>query len=231
MYCVRCGVELNDGEAKCPLCKTEVVHPDYKDKERTDLYPQGVMPEKEKGIKFWAILATAISFLAMSVIVVCDVQFNKAVTWSGIVIGALFLGYIIFVLPLWFSSPNPVIFVPCGFAAGILYLVYMNIVTSGDWFLPFAFPVAGALGVIVCTVVTLMKYVPKGRYYIFGGAFIGFSAYMLLVELLMSFTFDGIGFVGWSLYPLVTFSLLGGFLIFLGICRPAREIMERKFFI
>ncbi len=231
MYCIKCGVELSDGEVRCPLCKTEVVHPDYKNKEKDSLYPEGVMPKKSAGIKLGQILITVAFFLALSIVVLCDIQFNHSITWSGYVIGALVLGYVVFVLPNWFYAPNPVIFVPCGFAAAILYLLYIAIVTSGKWFLPFAFPVAGGLCIIVCTVVTLMRYVPKGRFYIFGGAFIGLGAYMLLTEFLMTAAFESLRFIGWSLYPLVTFVLLGGLLIFLGICRPARETMERKFFI
>lgn len=231
MYCIKCGVELCDGEKRCPLCKTEVIHPDYKDLQKEELFPKGVMPKTEKPVKIGAILATVAVLLALSVVVVCDIQFNRAVTWSGFVMGALVVGYVALILPGWFSRPNPVIFVPCSFAAAILYLLYISIVTNGRWFMPFAFPVAGALSIIVCSVVTLMKYVPKGRYYIFGGAFIAFGSYMLLAEILMVLTFESIMVVGWSLYPLVIFALLGAFLIFLGICRPVREIMERKFFI
>ena len=52
---------------------------------------------------------------------------------------------------------------------------------------------------------------------------------MVLIEFLLKHTF-GTAFIGWSLYPLTALVLLGGFLIFLGICRPAREAMERKVF-
>ena len=38
-------------------------------------------------------------------------------------------------------------------------------------------------------------------------------------------------FLGWSIYPLVSLGMIGAFLIFLAIYRPARELMERKFFI
>jgi hypothetical protein len=48
---------------------------------------------------------------------------------------------------------------------------------------------------------------------------------------LINHTFGFSRFIGWSLYPLTTFALLGGILIFLAICRPARESMERIFFI
>ena len=29
-YCVNCGVELSQNEKKCPLCGTEVYHPNQK---------------------------------------------------------------------------------------------------------------------------------------------------------------------------------------------------------
>ncbi|MBE6587828.1 MAG: hypothetical protein E7647_05375 [Ruminococcaceae bacterium] len=231
MYCIKCGVELCDGEKCCPLCKTEVVHPEYKDKEKDELYPSDKVPKKNRGSKLGQILLTAAFLLALSIVVLCDVQFNRAVTWSGFVIGALVLGYTVFALPLWFRAPNPVIFVPCGFGAGILYLLYIDLVTPGEWFLSFALPVAALLCAIVTCVVTLMRYVPKGRFYIFGGAFIGLGGLMLLCEFLMTAAFSVVKFIGWSLYPLVTFVILGGLLIFLGICRPARETMERRFFI
>jgi hypothetical protein len=54
---------------------------------------------------------------------------------------------------------------------------------------------------------------------------------MLLMEFLLGITFEKIQFIGWSFYPMVSLVLIGGLLIFLGICRPAREAMERKFFV
>ena len=37
MYCVYCGVKLQDGAAECPLCHTPVMHPDRKDGEQRTL--------------------------------------------------------------------------------------------------------------------------------------------------------------------------------------------------
>ena len=56
------------------------------------------------------------------------------------------------------------------------------------------------------------------------------GAFLPLMELLMVITFRLPGFIGWSLYPLVALMLLGGALIFLAICRPARESAQRKLF-
>ena len=87
------------------------------------------------------------------------------------------------------------------------------------------------IGLIVTAVVALLRYVRRGRLYIFGGAAIGLGAFMPLMEYLIYITFDRPRFTAWSLYPLTALVLLGGTLIFLAICRPARETMERKFFL
>ena len=169
--------------------------------------------------------------LPLAIVLLCDVPVSGGITWSGYVIGALVLLYVVVVLPLWFKKPNPVIFVPIDFAAIAVYLLYINFAVGGKWFLSFAFPVTGFWALTVTTVVTLRRYVRRGRLYVYGGAVMAVGAFFPIMELLLYVTFDEIGFIGWSFCPMTVLLLLGGFLIFLGICRPARELMERKFFI
>ena len=104
-------------------------------------------------------------------------------------------------------------------------------VTPGHWFWTFALPVTGLLGLICTAVVTLLRYLRKGRLYIFGGALIALGGTSLFAELMLKLTFRLNGFIGWSLYPLITLALLGGMLIFLAICKSARQAIERKFFL
>lgn len=231
MYCVNCGVKLADTEKKCPLCHTAVFHPDITQGEGEALYPTKKYPAADKNFHRPQIFLTATFILPMLIVILCDLQFNDGITWAGYVIGALILGYSMLILPTWFNNPNPVIFVPCNFAAIAVYLLYINHTVDGDWFLSFALPIVGGVGLIVTAVVTLTWYLKRGRLFIFGGAFLGLGCFMLLVEYLTNLTFHYTKFVGWSLYPLVTLGLLGGLLIFLGIYRPARDTMERKFFI
>ena len=145
------------------------------------------------------------------------------------VAGALAVAYVSFALPLWLKNPNPVIFVPCSFASAALYLMYINLATQGDWFLSFALPVTAVICLITSTVVTLLHYLRRGRLYILGGAFMALGTAMLLIEFLIGLTFK-IGFIGWSVYPLVVLALFGGLLIFLALNPTAREILERKLF-
>ena len=66
---------------------------------------------------------------------------DNSIGWFGYVAGALLMTYIAFALPMWFDKPNPVVLVPCNFAALTLYLFYINFATCGDWFLTFAYGV------------------------------------------------------------------------------------------
>ena len=230
MYCIRCGVQMVDGQTQCPLCATKMILPQDMVREE-EMYPGQRRPDPGKR-RLWphAVIATGF-LLPMLIVLICNWQLSGDFTWSGYVVGALLMCYVILGLPWWFQKPNPVIFTPCGFAALALYVWYIAWVTGGDWFLPFALPVIAGICIIVTTVVTLVKYVGKGKLYIFGGALMAFGGLMLGLEYLLVRTFSRVPFIGWSLYPLAVFLVLGGLLIFLAICRPARDMMERKTFL
>ena len=173
---------------------------------------------------------TILFLIPILITLLCDLRVNRSITWSGYVAGAILLVYEIVLLPGWFRKPNPVIFVPCGFAAITLYLLYIDLHNAGQWFLPFALPLMAGLCIIFTTLITLLHYLKKGRLFIFGGCAMALGLFMPVVEFLAIRTLDRTP-AGWSVYPFVALVLLGGYLIFLGICRPARESMERKFFI
>lgn len=231
MYCIQCGVKLADTENKCPLCGTVPYHPTIRRTEAAPLYPQNRYPAIK--INRWGALITATTafLLPLFITLLCDLRINGHVTWSGYSMGALAVLYILTVLPFWFKSPNPVIFVPCDFAAALLYLLYINLASGGHWFMLFAFPTVGFLCLLVTALVTLLRYTRRGRLYIFGGAAVLLGAFMPLMELLLNITFARLHYAAWSIYPMTALVLLGCMLIFLAICRPARETMEQKFFL
>lgn len=229
MYCIKCGVKLADTEMKCPLCNTDVCHPDFDEIKGQPLYPINRMPKEHSNSKVLSGAIIILFFIPLFVCFVADLQINSSLDWFGYVAGALMVAYIALALPLWFRKPNPVIFVPCDFVAIVLYLMYIDFATKGNWFLTFALPVVVGLCIITCTVVTLFYYLRRGRLYILGGAFMALGVFMLLIEFLLSLTFK-LKFIGWSVYPLAVLFLFGGLLIYLAINRSAREMMERKLF-
>ena len=231
MYCINCGVKLADSEKRCPLCGTVPFHPDIRREEGRPLYPEGRYPLLQVRRKGICGAVTILLLIPVFITLICDLGINARVTWSGYVMGAIALCYVAAVLPRWFRHPNPAVFVPCTFVAVGLYVLYIDLSTAGGWFLSFGFPVVGFLGLLVSTVVILIRYTRRGELYIFGGGMIALGAFLPVMELLMKITFHMPQFIGWSWYPLVALVLMGGALIFLALCRPARETAERKLFL
>lgn len=232
MYCVKCGVELADSEKHCPLCNTPVICPaGLKRGEAEPLYPPhpGALTEgvSKSGVMF---LLSFLFLLPFVICLLCDLRLNGSIGWSGYVMGALLLLYIIFVLPGWFRRPNPVIFAPIDFAAIAAYLLYIHLITEGNWFFTLALPVVGVLALIVTTVITLTRYTKGGELFIYGGALLLLGGFMIPLELLVNITFGIDKMFRWSLYPFSGIVLLGGFLIVVGICKPLRESLRRKLF-
>jgi hypothetical protein len=232
MYCVRCGVKLADTEKSCPLCGTVVYHPDVQQGEAVPMYPteKGHPPQRKRSFLLQYIV-TFLFLLPAVLVVECDLQLNRTVTWSGYVVGGLVLAYIAGALPLWFRKPHPVCFVPGFFAAVLVYLHYIDVSVHGGWFLTFAFPEVGGLALIVTAVTVLLCCLRRGRLYIFGGACILLGGLTVLMEYLLHITFHTARMIGWSMYPCTALGLIGAVLIFLAICEPARETMERKLFL
>lgn len=232
LYCVNCGVELADSEQKCPLCFTRVYHPDIQRESGEPLYPDNP-PLQHKTVTRSGILfiVTSLFLLGMLLPLICNLNLNGKATWSGVVIGAVLLAYIIIVLPIWFSSPNPVVFVPVDYAACGLYLLYLNIHFQGGWFLTFAFPVVGIVCVITTAAVALCRYLRRGYLYIFGGTTILTGGAMLLIEFLLNLTFDFHTRLVWSVYPFTACFLIGLLLIIIAINPRLRQTLQKKFFV
>ena len=182
-------------------------------------------------------LLLILSFLFALPIIIClmvDLRLSGGVTWSGYVSLGVCAAYIAVCLPLWFRRRNPVVFFPITMAAGLLLALYVCLKTGGRWFLPFAFPMGGAVCVLVETVIVLLRYAVGERrhrvLYILGGASIALGALCVLVEFLLRVSF-GIAMRWWSLYPLVVLTLLGLMLIVIAISAPLRASLHKKFFI
>ena len=112
--------------------------------------------------------------------------------------------------------------------------LYLCLAGGGRWFLPFAFPVGGAVLLIVEAVIVLLRYaVGEQRHralFVIGGAIIAVGGLCVLIEFLLQLSF-GIAMRWWSVYPLTVLTLVGLALIVIGACRPLRDSLHKKFFI
>ena len=146
---------------------------------------------------------TIAALLPALLCLLCDWRINGTLVWSGYAAGAIALLYVVILLPMWFRRPNPVIFVPVDFIAVGLYLLYINFATGGHWFLSFAFPVTGAIGLLISAAVALTHYLRGGYLYIYGGMLILGGGLAVLIEFLINLTFQIHETLFWSFYPMV----------------------------
>lgn len=230
MYCIKCGAKLSEGQTVCPICETRVYHPDFLVTE-SSTYPK--IPFKSEAFNRTGLLfaITVLMLIPLFLPVILELNWKDEISWSGYVAGGVLLAYVSFILPCWFRHPNPVIFVPSSFAATAVYLFYICLMCEGDWFLPFALPLTGALMLIVTGVTALFRYLRRGRLYIAGGGFIAFGLFTLLLEYLLRVSLEIKFSFMWSVAPLTVFSIFGVLLIVVAIVKPFKESLRRVFFI
>ena len=230
MYCVKCGVKLQEGVRCCPLCQTPVYHPEASDQEEGNrAYPETLPSAYCESRMSAAIAMTIVCALVVGVIVAVCFRLYGQLFWGGYAALGVAMFYIIAILPAWFRHPNAVIFASVDHVAAALYALYVCGVTGGNWFLPFAFPVTGISCLLSVTLICLLKYLRKGKLFIFGGFLILLGGASMLVEFFEHLTF-GTQMFRWSLFSLAGFGAAGLFLLLAGIIRPLRRTLERRFF-
>lgn len=229
MYCVNCGVKLGDGAERCPLCQTPVWNPLGNAAEHT--YPPDREPiiTRESRLPL-ACLLSAVSLLAVIVTLSVCLSLYHGVSWGGYVLSGVAAGYVIFVLPLWFRRFSPLIAIPLDHAAALLFVSYVCAVTRGHWLWSFALPVIALSCALTLGIYCLWRFVRRGRPYIVGGFIMALGAYTVLIELFEHIAF-GHAMFRWSQYSAGSCLAVGFFFLLVGMIRPLREALDRRFFL
>ena len=227
MYCIKCGVKLQEGAAECPLCHTAVRSPENTAAEPS--YPDSLPPQYSESDIRGAVALTVLCAIAAAVVLAVCFRVCGKLSWGGYAIGGIILFYVIAVLPRWFRHPRAEIFVPCGHAAAALYVLYICLRTGGHWFLDFALPVIAVSCLLFTALICLLKYVRRGRLFIVGGFFLALGCFSMLIEFFEHITFGTPMFL-WSLFALAGCGAVGLFLLIAGMIRPMREALEKRFF-
>ncbi len=227
MYCVKCGVRLQDGVEQCPLCRTPVWNPEAKEKEHS--YPESMPREYRESNTAAAVVITILAVMAMVTVLVVCLKLYGRLNWGGYVIGGLLLFYIAVVVPLWFSHPRAEWLLAADHAAAAGYLLFICAQTGGNWFLSFAFPITGISCLLTTGLTCLLKYVRHGKPYILGGFLILLGGATMLTEMFEHLTF-GTRMFRWSLYSAGFLAAGGIFLLISGMVPRLRQAMRRHFF-
>jgi len=228
MYCVNCGVRLQEGEEACPLCGTAVpavvkpeARPAYPDR-----YP--LVQKKSRALVVW-LLTAVMAAVGLGCLVFCLRTMHRA-AWSGIVLMSLALCWVWFLFPMLFDRYWPMFFVPLDVACLAGFLLYICWKTGGRWFLSFAFPVTMIAGTLIVLGIVLFRFIRQGRLLMLSLFLILIGGSFLLIEFFQHITFGTPMFV-WSLYCVCVFGALGLFLLIASMIPSLRAALMRKFFI
>ena len=231
MYCIKCGVELSEGQSICPICETKVYHPDFQISEEKTTYPKKEFKSEEFNLKGLMLVITIIFLIPLLLPVILELSWHHSINWSGYVFGGVVVFYVTFMLPSWFKHSTPAIFIPSSLIAITAYLWYICYKTGGDWFFSFAMPISLSFMVICTAVATLTYYIKRGRLYIFGGFFIALGVWTCLIELLIRLVFSVNTHFYWSSCTLALLFIVGTLLIIIEIIKPVKETLRKIFYI
>lgn len=225
MYCVKCGVRLQEGTQQCPLCSTPVWNPDGAS--ATPAFPDRY-PATESKKSLWAGLLTLFFVIIAVALLVIWLNVGGGPWGSISLLGTAFV-YIAFILPLWFKKMYAFIWLPVIHAVAAGYALFICCTFGGNWFLPFAFPMACIHALFTTTVSMLLHFIKGGRCYILGGSVIAYGGCTMLIEFFGHITFGTPMFV-WSIYSASVLFAAGMFLIVVGIIKPFKRFLQKYLF-
>lgn len=236
-YCSKCGVEVDDGIEKCPLCdlpiqyfledrkeKTRSVYPERTDQQLNGRdYPdeeieqpgRRVLSKRDRRIRAWEIIGVT-SLIPFLIVTFTDLIINKSITWARFPMIVLMLVWLLCTFPLVFPK-KPVIMI-IGITVSLLgFLVLVDYFTlwTIDWFLDLALPIIALILVLSVAVVIPSTYVKHKGMNI--AAFILFAVGLLNLGLDIIIPAEGGArfSVNWSLFVLVPTGIIAGFLLYM----------------
>ena len=230
MYCVYCGVKLQDGAKDCPLCHTPVMNVPMPESESRSLYSDR-LPEAEnrsgRALAVW-LVTSVIAAVCIGCLVFC-LRTKGAVSWSGYVLMGAALIWMLLLFPLLFRRFRPMIFLPVDFVCLAGFLLYICLKNGENWFLSFAFPVTGIAGILTLLGVAIFRYIRQGRLRLLGLFLVLIGTSFMLIEFFQHITFGTPMWV-WSLYCVCGFGALGLYLFIATLIPPLHAHLRKTFF-
>ena len=157
MYCVNCGVELNPGAERCPLCGTPAWKPDPAEPSYFATKPPEIPAVENYS------LAILLSSMLLSVALCCgllNLILLPGRFWSYYVIGAAVMLWVWFVLPMVFRKLPVVIRLTLDVAIVGVYIWLISIDLNGEaWFRGLVVPIL----IWACVLVFLLCLLSRNR--------------------------------------------------------------------
>jgi hypothetical protein len=229
---VNCGVELADSEKRCPLCQTEVNNPKAPWQEPGERPYSRHVDTLMKRIdrRYFATLAGLLLVIPCIITVLLDIISGGGLTWAAYVIGAVAVIYVMVLLPYFFKKYHAVIFLGADCAAILLYLLFIETVNGGRWFLGLGLPLTVAASACLLVLALLFTKAPMSALVKSGAVMIATGLFVVCAEVIISLYAYGAVRFAWSLYALIPCAVVGVALLVLEHRKNLKERIMRRLF-
>ncbi len=194
-YCSKCGVEVEESAATCPLCRAPIQHLEGDaPREESSTYPQHIIDPDDayrlsqaERRRMGVELLTLVAGLATAALVLVDIFPDGALGWSCYAIGSVAGVWLLSILPLLLTG-KPRLMVVLMLAVIVAYLCFIDALDgSMDWSLSLGTPIALATFLAAyLTTVALRSRAIKGIN-LFGIGALGLAGYLMALECIIKF--------------------------------------------
>lgn len=231
-YCVHCGVELDPSQKACPLCDTTVIDPRQPwSPDHPTPYPRELETLPSIDRKYVASLIGIISLIPILLSIISELFTGHTIHWSAYVAGGVALAYVWGVLPLYGKEFSPA-FLAIDCLAAALYLLLIERLSGGNWFLPLALPLVCCVTVFVMGFALWFFYRRRPRVLLrISSLFAGGGFLAVCIDLILGL-YLGAGLrVSWSVFVLIPMVGLSMAMLVLNRSRRARDHLRRRLFL
>jgi len=189
-YCSRCGVEVDEGTAACPLCATPIQSLDDTEcKDGTGPYPQHIIdPEdtyrlsRAERRRIAVELLTLAGALACAALVLVDLLPDAHLGWSRYAVASIALGWLVSIAPLVLYD-RPKAWLAAIGTAGVAFLLALDGMDGRlGWSAALGVPIAlASYAALGATAAVMMARPIKGLNMLGIGA-LGLAAYLIALE-------------------------------------------------
>ena len=232
-YCVHCGVELAPSERVCPLCQTEVNDPKQPfDPSASRPYPPKLdLFAYERSRWLLVLIATLLLALPAMITLACDIAYTDRADWSLLVIGAMGLLWIVFVPHLFAKKYALARHLLLDTVALLCYLLLIEHLTGGDWFLQLALPIVLLFSALLTAETMLMKYLVTDPLLRSAMALLAVPPMVIGIELALDLYIDKSIYLIWSWIVSIPCVILATVLFLIFRQAKLRSELERRLFL
>ena len=235
-YCVNCGVELAQSEARCPLCGVEVVNP-------ADPVTQGRGPRPyphrierinmQVNRRYTAAFLSLLLLIPVFITIFTDAVTGGGLSWSMHVVGGALVLFTWLLLPMLLKKAHAYICILLdGFAVLLFLLLIEFIVGKQEWVVPLGLPLT-ALATLYALLIAFLASANR-TIDLFIKTAIALTAIGIVVvgvECIIRLSTGGPLLLRWSMYALFPCIVLSGVLVMLNKRAQFKSELKRRFYV